>query len=143
MFDPVTADFVRSAAPLPGLDPASLVDELTAAYVDIAASRLSIGTEDQHANLAQVVDKMSRLADAYEAEIVLNVQAERRRAIAFVAGSARQVLVQVSRVVSEAEEPTKLSDRVVGAELSASLLFLIAQRSSDAYEASRGHSSGG
>lgn len=46
MFDPITANFVRSAAALPGLDPVTLVDELTAAYVDIAAARLSLGTEN-------------------------------------------------------------------------------------------------
>ncbi|MDN2584370.1 hypothetical protein [Aquibium sp. ELW1220] len=62
MFDPVTADFVRSAAPLPGLNPASLVDELTAAYVDIAAARLSVGSDADQANLANVADRMSRLA---------------------------------------------------------------------------------
>ncbi|GGB09622.1 hypothetical protein GCM10011491_41940 [Brucella endophytica] len=138
MFDPVTAEFVRSAAPLPGLDPANLVDELTAAYVDIAATRLAMGTDNpQLQNLSQLADRMSRLADAYEAEIVLDVQSARRRSIAFVAASARQVLAQISRLLASADAPTALNDRMVGAELSASLLFLIAQRSSDAYEASR------
>ena len=144
MFDPVTAEFVRSAAPLPGLDPASLVDELTAAYVDIAAARLAIGTDNpQLQELAQLAARMSRLADAYEAEVVLDVQSGRRRSIAFVAASARQVLSQIARLLTDANAPTVLNDRMVGAELSASLLFLIAQRSSDAYEASRDISAAG
>lgn len=138
MFDPITANFVRSAAALPGLDPATLVDELTAAYVDIAAARLSLGSESpEQIDLRGVINRMGRLADAYEAEIVLDVQSDRRRSIAFVAGSARQVLVQINKLVSSEGGPTKLSDKVVGSEISASLLFLIAQRSSDAYEASR------
>lgn len=138
MFDPITADFVRSAAALPGLDPATLVDELTAAYVDIAAARLSFGTENpEQVDLRGVIDRMGRLADTYEAEIVLDVQGDRRRSIAFVAGSARQVLAQINKLVASDGEPTQLSDKVVGSEIAASLLFLIAQRSSDAYEASR------
>jgi superfamily II DNA/RNA helicase len=138
MFDPITASFVRSAAALPGLDPATLVDELTAAYVDIAAARLSLGTENpEPVDLGGVIDRMSRLADTYEAEIVLDVQSDRRRSIAFVAGSARQVLTQIRGLVAKKEGSTPLSATVIGAEISASLLFLIAQRSSDAYEASR------
>lgn len=144
MFDPVTAAFVRAAAPLPGLDPESLVDELTAAYVDIAAARMSLGSEvAEQASLDRVLDRMSRLADAYEAQIVLDVQGDRRRSIAFVAGSARQVLAQVAKLADSEEGPTLLNDRVVGPEISAALLFLIAQRSSDAYEASRDISAAG
>ena len=42
MFDQVTADFIRNAPALPGLDPENLVDQLTTAYVEIAAARLKI-----------------------------------------------------------------------------------------------------
>lgn len=138
MFDPVTAAFVRASAPLPGLNPASLVDELTAAYVDIAAARLALSSEQAQApDLRPLVDRMSRLADTYEAQIVLDVNNERRRSMAFVAGSARQVLTQIEKLTPSFERPTNLNDKVIGPEISAALLFLIAQRSSDAYEASR------
>ncbi|RYF41562.1 MAG: DEAD/DEAH box helicase, partial [Cytophagaceae bacterium] len=140
MFDPVTAELIGNAAPLPGLDPATLVDTLTTAYVEIAAARLQIGgsSGDQvRLGFAKLVQDMSRLADTYEAEIVLDVQQDHRRSMAFVAGSARQVLGQIDRLVEREEHPTLLDGMAIGAEIAAALLFLIAERSSDAYEASR------
>lgn len=140
MFDPVTAELIRNAAPLPGLDPETLVDTLTTAYVEIAAARLRIGGSsgiEARRGFASLVQDMSRLADAYEAEIVLDVQHDHRRSIAFVAGSARQVLGQIDRLVAQEERPSLLDATAIGAEIAAALLFLIAERSSDAYEASR------
>lgn len=140
MFDPVTAELIRSAAPLPGLDPATLVDTLTTAYVEIAAARLQMGGSsgiEARRGFAGLVQDMSRLADTYEAEIVLDVQYEHRRSMAFVAGSARQVLGQIDRLTEPEEQPSLLDGTAIGAEIAAALLFLIAERSSDAYEASR------
>lgn len=139
MFDPVTADFIRSAPNLPGLSSENLVDELTEAYVEIAAARLSLAGEphDLPPALAELATRMSRLADTFEAQVVLDVNADRMRSTAFVAASARQVLAQIERLQVSQEAPSTLNADVVGAELAASLLFLIAERSSDAFEASR------
>jgi superfamily II DNA/RNA helicase len=140
MFDQETARVISDAPPLPGLDPETLVDELTTAYVEIASARLKVGagaSVEDRAELLGLADRMGRLADVYETEIVLDVQAERRRSIAFVAGSARQVLAQIARLDPTVEKPTVLDQFAVGAEIAAALLFLIAERSSDAYEASR------
>lgn len=140
MFDPVTAELIRNAAPLPGLDPATLVDTLTTAYVEIAAARLRVGGSsgvEARRGFNAVGRDMSRLADTYEAEIVLDVQHDHRRSMAFVAGSARQVLGQIDRLIDQDERPSLLNATAIGAEIAAALLFLIAERSSDAYEASR------
>lgn len=139
MFDPVTADFIRSAPSLPGLPSENLVDELTSAYVEIAAARLSLANArgGLPPSLAKLATRMSRLADAFEASVVLDVRAERMRSIAFVAASARQVLAQIERLQISEDAPSVLREDVIGADLAASLLFLIAQRSSDAFEASR------
>ncbi len=140
MFDEETAKVIRAAPPLPGLDPDTLVDQLTTAYVEIAAARLKIAsglTEEDRIGLFNLGDRMRRLADVYEAEIVLDVQTDRRRSVAFVAGSARQVLAQLARLNPSEESHTVLDYSAVGAEIAAALLFLIAERSSDAYEASR------
>ncbi|MCE7030984.1 DEAD/DEAH box helicase [Jiella avicenniae] len=77
------------------------------------------------------------MADAFEALVVLDVQTERMRSTAFVAASARQVLAQIERLHISQDAPAVLREDVIGADLAASLLFLIAQRSSDAFEASR------
>lgn len=140
MFDQVTSDLIGGAPPLPGLNPATLKDALTTAYVEIAAARLRVGSglgADDHGELSTLADRMGRLADTYETEIVLDVHPERRRSMAFVAGSARQVLAQLNTLRAPQEKTTTLDNAAVGAELAAALLFLIAERSSDAYEASR------
>ncbi len=90
MFDQETARVISAAPPLPGLNPETLIDQLTTAYVEIAAARLKIGSglsPDDRLALVGLADRMGRLADVYETEIVLDVQADRRRSIAFVAGS--------------------------------------------------------
>lgn len=139
MFDPVTAAIVRAAPPLPGLDPAELIDELTAAYVDIASARLALGEQpDDHSlDLAGLVARMGRLADTYEGLIVLDLHAEHRRSAAFVAGSARQVIAQIARLGPDDSGPSRLDEDVVGADIAAALLFLIAEQASDAQEAAR------
>jgi hypothetical protein len=140
MFDNVTSDLIAGAPPLPGLDPATLKDDLTTAYVEIAAARLRVGSglgADDHGELSTLADRMGRLADTYETEIVLDVHPERRRSMAFVAGSARQVLAHLNMLRAPQEKTTTLDSAAIGAELAAALLFLIAERSSDAYEASR------
>ncbi len=80
---------------------------------------------------------MGRLADAYEARIVLDLDSDRRRSIAFVAGSARQFITLASRLRLPEGVTTRLDEDAIGAEIAAALLFLIAERSSDAFEAAR------
>ena len=48
MFDPVTAEFMRAAPALPGLNPAELPQLLTAQYAELIARRLrrAEGAED-------------------------------------------------------------------------------------------------
>lgn len=140
MFDPVTSELIAGAPPLPGLDPTTLKNVLTTAYVEIAAARLRVGAglgADDHGELSGLADRMNRLADSYETETVLDIHPERRRSIAFVAGSARQVLAHLNILRAPQEKTTALNSAAIGAELAAALLFLIAERSSDAYEASR------
>src|ERR1019366_2144831 len=86
---------------------------------------------------ARLVDRMSRLADTFEAQIVLGLNADQRRPAAFVAGSARQVIGHALRLQVHDRTTTRLDEHAVGAEIAAALLFLIAERSSDAFEAAR------
>ena len=145
MFDEVTSRLIAQAPPLEGLEPASLREELTSAYVEIAAARLAMGGDPaDRAALNETAERMGRLADAYEARIVLGRDPQRMRATAFVAASARQVVATTGRMArmeapDEEQEvrPTRLDEDAIGAELAAALLFLIAERSSDAFEAAR------
>ena len=139
MFDPVTASLVRRAPALPGLDPANLVDQLTSAYVDIATARLALGgaSDTGAIDLNEIVRRMSRLADTYEGQIVLSLNPDLRHSTAYVAGSARQVIAQIGNLTEVPDRTTRLDADVVGAEIAAALLFLIAERSSDASEAAK------
>ena len=87
--------------------------------------------------LTRLLSRMGRLADAYEARIVLDLDGDRRRSIAFVAGSARQFMALAARLRSTESLTTRLDEDAVGAEIAAALLFLIAERTSDAFEAAR------
>ena len=139
MFDAVTSALIASAPALEGLDPRDLREELTAAYVEIAAARLSLGqvVEAFSPELTQRLERMGRLADAYEARIVLDLDSDRRRSIAFVAASARQFMALASRLRRPEAIMTRLDEDTVGPEIAAALLFLIAERSPDAFEAAR------
>lgn len=139
MYDAVTSALIADAPALDGLDPGNLREELTAAYVEIAAARLSIGQVDAafSPELTRLLGWMGRLADAYEARIVLDLDGHRRRSIAFVAGSARQFMALASRLQRAELVTTRLDEDAVGAEIAAALLFLIAERSSDAFEVAR------
>jgi superfamily II DNA/RNA helicase len=80
---------------------------------------------------------MSRLADTYEGQVILDLHRDRSRSAAFVAGSARQVISQLARLNASNDSTTRLDEDAVGAEIAAAILFLIAERSTDAYEAAR------
>jgi superfamily II DNA/RNA helicase len=139
VYDAVTSALIAGAPALDGLDPGTLREDLTAAYVEIAAARLSLGEADSPLSpeLTRLMGRMGRLADAYEARIVLDLDSDRRLSIAFVAGSARQFMMLASRLRHPGMVTTRLDEDAVGPEIAAALLFLIAERSSDAFEAAR------
>lgn len=139
MYDAVTSELIARAPALDGLEPADLREELTAAYVEIAAARLSLTQLDDpfSPELTQLLSRMARLADAYEARIVLDLDGDRRRSIAFVAASARQFIALAARLRRPEAATSRLDEDAVGADIASALLFLIAERSSDAFEAAR------
>jgi hypothetical protein len=140
MYDSITSALIAGAPPLVGLDPARLREELTAAYVEIAAARLALDRTDvaTPTDLTPILDRMGRLADAFEARIVLDLDRDRQRSIAFVAGAARNLIGQALRLRGAGATTTRLDEDAVGPEIAAALLFLISERSSDAAEAARG-----
>lgn len=139
MYDTVTSGLIAGAPALAGLEPADLREELTAAYVEIAAARLSLNQVDDpfSPELTQLLRRMARLADAYEARIVLDLDRDRRRSTAFVAASARQLIALAARLRNPEASTSRLDEDAVGADIASALLFLIAERSSDAFEVAR------
>ncbi len=140
MFDPATAALVRAARTLPGLDSDALVEQLTAAYVDIAAARLTLDAEpgQPRPELTHLLSRMRRLADTYESYIALDLFPEQSRSAAFVAGAARQVTTRIAELGMVGDErPSRLDEDAIGGDIAAALLFLIAEQPSDALEVAR------
>ncbi len=136
MFDPVTAAILRTAPALPELDPETLPETLTARYAQLVARRLR-RAEGEEATEEDDAWPLARIADAYELVTSIHDDTDVRRAAAFVAGTAQQILAQESLTTDEAGQlPILDRDRVAPA-LAASLLFLAAEQLADANEATQ------
>lgn len=91
MFDPVTAALLRSAPALPGLDPAGIPQLLTRHYADLVSARLR-GADAATGGRAEW--PLERIADTYELITSIHNDPAIRRASAFVAGTAQQILAR-------------------------------------------------
>jgi ATP-dependent RNA helicase HelY len=136
MFDAESAALIRSAPALEGVDPALLPQELTAIYADLAGLRLRAAQiRDDPAYEARLA-RIARIATIYEALVDSGADDEDRRAAAFVAGTAYQVLGRIS--ASARGRADYLTAAAIDPNVAAPLLFLIAGQSPDAREAARG-----
>ena len=132
MFDARTAELMRLAPSMPGLDANDLPKALTRHYARLVSSRLSGAPEQPGEADDWPID---RIADVYEIVASLEVKRELRRAAAFVAGTAQQIIARRARA-SGVPQATQLIDRDgVDASVAASLLFLAAEQYADANEA--------
>jgi len=139
MFDPVTEAIIKGSRALTGLDPSTLAEELTNVHIEIAAARLALSAPNDESSgyLKEALKRLSRLADAYEAEIILGLNPGFTKSMAFVAASARQAIAQATRPLGNTPMRAPLDEYSVGPDVSSALLYLIAERSSDAFEAAR------
>jgi len=106
VFDPSSRALLREAPDLPGLDPETLDELLTAAHIELATVRI-LSQEGEGDAASEVIDRVRRLASTFEAYVALNLRPEQTRAAAFVAASAHQILSRVRTVVSD--RPTVVS----------------------------------
>lgn len=140
MFDPVTAEIMRTAPALPGLNPAELPQLLTAQYAELAARRMRRveGAEDAAGDGAADGEwPLARIADAYEIVVSVRRDADYRRAAAFVAGTAHQILAQ-DLAQTDAAGSVAIMDRDrIHPAIAAAVLFLVAEQYADAHEAAR------
>ncbi len=137
MFDPITATFLRTAPAMPGLDPAAMPQMLTARYAELVARRLCAIDGEPVIEPGENTWPLGRIADAYELITSIHGDEATRRAAAFVAGTAQQILAQEA-LSSEAERAAPILDRDrVDPTLAAPILFLAAEQYADAIEAGR------
>jgi hypothetical protein len=133
VFDPRTAELLQSAPGVPGLEADDLPKALTRAYARLVSNRL----EGEDGELEVDADdpwSIDRIADTYEIIASLEQDVALRRAAAFVAGTAQQI---IARRVPAADRMVELPVDRDGADASvaAALLFLAAEQYGDANEA--------
>jgi hypothetical protein len=137
VFDPVTAALLRTAPPLPDLDSETLPQTLTAHYAELVARRLrQVETRAAPEPEAGGSWPLTRIADAYELVTSIHDDPDTRRAAAFVAGTAQQILA-LERVPSAEDDVPILHRDAVDPSLAAALLFLAAEQYADANEAAQ------
>ncbi|MEZ8944954.1 DEAD/DEAH box helicase [Vibrio sp. 10N.247.311.12] len=132
MYDPETANLLRSAPALDGIDPVTIPQLLTSHYAKIVSARLG-GESDQEESGSWSLEK---IADTYETIASIHSVREIKKSSAFVAASAQQVISR--KELLESERPPVESNvdiARVSPSLAAVLLFLAAEQYADAHEA--------
>ncbi|PLW76430.1 DEAD/DEAH box helicase [Cohaesibacter celericrescens] len=134
MFDAATANFLRSAPELPGLNPNELPAILTRHYAELASMRLrGAGVETGH---EEDDWSLERIADTYELVASLQPEDSARAAAAFVAATAQQILARRQLVTNAEEElPSNIDRDRLDPSLAAAILFLASEQYADANEA--------
>ncbi len=139
MFDPQTAQLIRGAPELPQLELERLPEQLTKAFAEIVAFRLRMRgnraemPDDLRTQLAQ----FQRMAMTYESMVALVPDRPNRQAAAFVAAQAYHLLHLAREAASQHRQEAALTKNGISPEVSALLLFLIANQLPDATEMAR------
>src|SRR5690606_34663072 len=127
MFDAATAELLRSAPQVPGLNPQDIPALLTMHYANLVSARLR-GTSVDEEGASPEDWTLERIADTYE--LVTSItDAEHRRASAFVAGTAQQILARRQGAAGVADAlPANIDRDRVDPTIAAALLFLAAEQ---------------
>jgi ATP-dependent RNA helicase HelY len=136
MFDAVTTALIRTAPPLSGVNPLTLPQELTRAYSDLVVLRLRGVAPSDDPIQVQTLQRLKRIADIYEAAVDSGTSGDARRAAAFVAATAHQLLARVMVDGYGADRPLLEAD-AIHPVVAAPVLFLVAEQNADARESAR------
>lgn len=138
MFDANTSALISGAPVLDGLDLATLPQQLTDAYASIVMARVRLRefgtTIDLPKDLQTVALQMRRIAFTNEAFVSALPNRVDRLSAAFVAGAAHHVALMAERLRQTDKPATRLSFDSVAPEVSATLLFMIAEATADSAE---------
>lgn len=136
MFDATTTQLIRAAPALTRVDPALLPQELTRAYVELVTLRLRGTAVDERFDGFTSLQRLKRIADIYEAAVDTGTDGDARRAAAFVAATAHELLGRAKQD-DYGEGQSLLTHASVHPAIAAPLLFLVADQNADAREAAR------
>lgn len=138
MFDNETSILISKAPKLDGLDHLNLPEQLTDAYASIVTARVRLRELIASSSVAEeiiAIDKrMRKIAFANEAFVSAIPYREDKASAAFVAGAAHHVSLMIARMGQEHIPETRLTIDSVAPEVSATLLFIIAEATADSAE---------
>ena len=142
MFDADTVALIAQAPPLEGLDLSRLPQDLTEVYAEVVTARIRLRELASEGVLPDTIRNsiktMRRLASAQEAFVSTLPDREDRSAAAFVAASAHHVCMLADAAITTGNSQVSyLGIDSISAEVSATLLFLVAEASADAAEAAK------
>lgn len=138
MFDADTSALISGAPALEGLDLSTLPEQLTDAYASIVTARvrlreLAVGAR-RPADIEALATQMRRIAFANEAFVSALPSRENRASAAFVAGAAHHVSLMAIRMGRSEKPQTRVTIDSIAPEVSATLLFMIAEATADSAE---------
>lgn len=134
MFDAETAELLRSAPGAPGLNPQDIPGLLTRHYANLVSARLR-GAVDGPGE-ADETWPLDRIADTYELIASLHTDGTLRKASAFVAGTAQQIVARRQTILAAGDTlPANIDRDRVDPTIAATVLFLAAEQYADANEA--------
>ena len=138
MYDPVSSALIRSSPDLPELDRESLPDKLARAFAEIVSARVTLRDRNHDdAALRDTIDFARRLARTNEALVAINPERDNRAAAGFVAATAYQLVYQATALRVTTPPDAFLAPQAISPDVSALLLFLVAEASADAAEVAR------
>ncbi len=137
MFDAITSALISSGPPLGGLDRDKLPAEFTKTYAQLVSMRLLLREGTEPTGPVPDLDRVRRLANAYETYAAVLPERPDREAAAFIAATAHGLLSLAGRVTSAVNPPTNVSSSRISSDISACLLFIASGYLADAAEVAR------
>ncbi len=135
MYDPATSELIRSTPDLPDLDRDGLPDRLARAFAEIVSARVMLrAAEGGEEALNETARFARRLAQTNEALVAVNPDRDNRAAAGFVAATAYQLVHQANALQEHEPAVSYVTPHRISADVSAMLLFLVAEASADAAE---------
>src|SRR5450759_4348358 len=138
MFDSDTSALIAGTPELEGLNLSKLPDQLTDAYASIVTARVRLRELEAGKPLPDDIEaltmQMRKIAFTNEAFVSALPNRENRASAAFVAGAAHHVSLMAARMGRTEKPETRLTLDSIAPEVSATLLFMIAEATADSAE---------
>ena len=135
MYDPITSSLIQSTPELPGLERDKLPEKLSRSFAEIVSARVLLrDSAEKPKEILKILDFARRLARTNETLVSIEPEREDRIAASFVAATAYQLVHQINNLHENEKIKAFIGPEGISSEISAMLLFLIADSTADASE---------